>query len=62
MIALTAEISDNLGLRAVELYYRPIKEISNGSVAFYQSQTRLNSEKFGVLLPDAYREVSEMSP
>ena len=59
---MTAEISDNLGLRAVELYYRPIKEISNGSVAFYQSQTRLNSEKFGVLLPDAYREVSEMSP
>lgn len=60
---MKAEISDNSGgVRAVELYYRAVKEISSGTAAFYQTQTRLNSEKFGVLLPDTYREVAEMSP
>ena len=49
------------GLRAVELYYRPVKEISSGSTAFYQSQTRLNSPKLGVLSPDKYRDVCEMT-
>lgn len=49
------------GLRAVELHYRPIREISNGSTAFYQSQTRLNSPKLGVLSPDKYRDVCEMT-
>lgn len=49
------------GLRAVELYYRPVREISSGSTAFYQSQTRLNSPKLGVLSPDKYRDVCEMT-
>ncbi|MDD7515783.1 EAL domain-containing protein [Ruminococcus flavefaciens] len=49
------------GLRAVELYFRTIREISNGNTAFYQSQTRLNSPKLGVLSPDKYRDVCEMT-
>ena len=60
---MNTEITDNVdGRRAVELFYRPVREISGGSTAFYQSQTRLNSRKFGVMLPDTYREVAEMSP
>lgn len=49
------------GVRAVELYYRAIKDISSGRTVFYQSQTRLNSPKLGVMMPDSFREVAEMS-
>lgn len=49
------------GLRAVEMQYRTIREISSGRTAFYQSQTRLNSPKLGVLTPDKYRDVCEMT-
>ena len=49
------------GLRAVEMLYRPIREIATGSTAFYQSQTRLNAPDVGVLMPDTYRDVCEMS-
>lgn len=49
------------GLRAVELQYRVIREISGGHVAFYQSQTHLNSPALGVLTPDKFRAVSEMT-
>ena len=49
------------GLRAVELYFRSVREIASGSTAFYQSQTRLNSPKLGVLSPDKYRDVCEMT-
>lgn len=49
------------GVRAVELNYRVIREISSGNPAFYQSQTRLNGPKLGVLMPEAFREVAEMS-
>jgi EAL domain-containing protein (putative c-di-GMP-specific phosphodiesterase class I) len=49
------------GVRAVELHYRAIREISGGNTSFYQSQTWLNSPGLGVMLPDAYREVAEMS-
>ncbi len=49
------------GVRAVELNYRVIREIASGSPAFYQSQTHLNSPKLGVLMPEAFREVAEMS-
>ena len=40
------------GVRAVELQYRVIREISSGQAAAFQSQTRLNSPKLGVLTPD----------
>lgn len=49
------------GLRAVELLYRAVREISSGSTEFYQSQTRLNAPKLGVLTPEKYRDVCEMT-
>lgn len=49
------------GLRAVELNYRPIREISSGRTFSYQSQTRLNTPKLGVIMPESYRDVAEMS-
>lgn len=49
------------GLRAVELQYRTVKEISAGRTAFYQSQTRLNAPQLGTLTPDKFRAVAEMS-
>lgn len=47
------------GLRAVELYYRNVREISSGLAAFIQSQTRLNTPDMGVLMPEAYRELCD---
>lgn len=56
------EIQTNVdGLRAVELHYRSIREISSGQTAFYQSQTHLNSPQLGVLTPDKFRDVCEMT-
>ena len=49
------------GLRAVELNYRSIREISSGHTAFYQTKTMLNSPNLGVLTPDIYRDVAEMT-
>ena len=49
------------GLRAVELQYRIIREISTGRAAAFQSQIRLNSPKLGVLTPDKFRDVSEIT-
>lgn len=49
------------GLRAVELYYRPVKESSSGNTAFYQSQTRLNTPGLGTLTPENYRDVAEIT-
>ena len=49
------------GLRAVELYYRVIREISSGSAAFLQSQTRLNTPALGVMMPESFRDVSEIT-
>lgn len=49
------------GLRAVELYYRPIRESSSGNTAFYQSQTRLNTPGLGTLTPENFRDVAEVT-
>ena len=49
------------GLRAVEMYYRSVREISSGSAAFLQSQTRLNTPSMGVLMPEAYRELCDFT-
>ena len=46
------------GVRAIELQYRVIREISTGQAAAFQTQTRLNSPKLGVLTPDKFRDVS----
>ena len=49
------------GLRAVELYYRPIRESSSGHTSFIQTQTRLNTPGLGVLTPENFRDVSEIT-
>ncbi|MBQ9542050.1 EAL domain-containing protein [Ruminococcus sp.] len=49
------------GLRAVELYFRAIRNISAGNTAFYQSQTRLNTPGLGTLMPENFRDVSEIT-
>lgn len=49
------------GVRAIELQYRVIREISTGQAAAFQTQTRLNSPKLGVLTPDKFRDVSEIT-
>ncbi len=49
------------GLRAVEMYYRSVREISSGSAAFLQTQTRLNTPDMGVLMPEAYRELCDFT-
>lgn len=49
------------GMRAVEMYYRVIRNISSGNTAFYQSQTRLNTPGLGVLMPENFRDVSEIT-
>ena len=56
-----AQASDVGGVRAVELEYRPIRDISSGRTAFYQTRTLLNSPKLGVMMPEVFREVAEMS-
>lgn len=49
------------GLRAVELHYRTIRDISNGTPAFLHTQTRLNSPSLGVLYPEQFRDVAEIT-
>lgn len=49
------------GVRAIELFYRIIRDISSGSCAFYQSQTRLNTPELGTLFPENFRDVSEIT-
>ena len=49
------------GLRAVELRYRPIRNISTGETVFYQSRTQLNTPGLGTLMPENFRDVADMS-
>lgn len=49
------------GIRAVELYFRIIREISSGQPAFFQSRTQLNTPGLGTLMPENFRDVAEMS-
>lgn len=49
------------GNRAVEMFFRGIREIESGNVAFFQSKTRLNSPGLGILMPESYRDVAELS-
>lgn len=54
--------NDNVGgLRAVEMFFRGIREIESGSVNFFQSKTRLNTPGIGILMPENYRDVAELS-
>lgn len=49
------------GLRAVEMQYRPVREIATGRTVFYQSRTQLNTPELGVLMPEAFRGPAEFS-
>ena len=49
------------GLRAVELYYRGIREFESGETIFLQSKTRLNTPDLGTMMPETYRKVAELS-
>ena len=49
------------GLRAVEMFYRGIREIETGSLTFLQSKTRLNTPGLGTLMPENYRDVAELT-
>ncbi|MGN0536841.1 MAG: EAL domain-containing protein [Acutalibacteraceae bacterium] len=50
------------GVRAIELFYRPIKETAGNETVFFQSQMRLNAPNMGVLMPSRYTAVLETSP
>ncbi|WP_317336702.1 EAL domain-containing protein [uncultured Ruminococcus sp.] len=50
------------GVRAIELFYRPIKETVGNETVFYQSQIRFNAPSMGVLTPTRYAAVLEASP
>ena len=50
------------GVRAIELFYRPIKETAGNETVFYQSQIRFNAPSMGVLMPSRYAAVLEASP
>ena len=49
------------GNRAVEMFFRGIREIETGNLAFFQSKTRLNTPGLGILMPENYRDVAELS-
>lgn len=50
------------GVRAIELLYRSIKEVTSNDTVFFQSQMRLNAPSMGVLSPARYMAVLEKSP
>ncbi|MDD6268468.1 MAG: EAL domain-containing protein [Oscillospiraceae bacterium] len=50
------------GVRAIEIYYRPVKETAGNETVFYQSQIRFNAPSMGVLPPARYAAVLEASP
>lgn len=49
------------GLRAVELYYRVIRDSSSGTTTFLHTQTRLHAPSLGVLYPEQFRDVAEIT-
>ena len=49
------------GVRAIELYYRNIRNISTGQTEFYQSRTQLNTPGLGTLMPENFRDLAELT-
>lgn len=49
------------GVRAVELQYRPLREIATGRTVCYLSRTNLNTPALGTLMPEAFRAAAEFS-
>lgn len=49
------------GLRSIELNFRPMRDISTGATVCYLSRTHLNTPGLGVLMPETFRPVAEIS-
>lgn len=47
------------GLRAVELNFRPLRDIASGRTICYLVRTHLNTPGLGILMPESYRPVAE---
>ena len=47
------------GLRAVELSFRPMRDIASGRSICYLSRTQLNTPLLGTLMPSTFRPVAE---
>ena len=49
------------GLRAIELTYRPLRDISSGRSISYLSRTVLNTPGLGTIMPETFRIAAEVS-
>ena len=49
------------GIRAVELFYRPVRNTENDNLEFFQTQMRLNGPTMGTLMPEDFVPVMELS-
>ena len=49
------------GLRAIQLSFRPMREISSGRSVSYLSRTQLNTPELGTLMPETFRQAAEYS-
>ena len=47
------------GLRAIELNYRPLRDIATGRSICYLTRTQLNTPGLGILMPETFRPVAE---
>lgn len=47
------------GLRAIELYFRPMRDIATGRTVCYFSRTQLNTPDLGTLMPETFRPAAE---
>lgn len=47
------------GLRAIELNFRPLRDISTGKSICYLTRTHLNTPGLGVLMPETFRPAAE---
>lgn len=57
-----AEIPSTIGgLRAIQLSFRPMREISSGRSVSYLSRTQLNTPELGTLMPETFRPAAEYS-
>ena len=49
------------GLRAVELSFRPLRDIATGRSVCYLARTQLNTPGLGTLMPETFRPAAELS-
>ncbi len=49
------------GLRAIELSFRPLRDIATGRSVCYLARTQLNTPALGTLMPESFRSAAEVS-